>query len=136
MEEVILLKVESIEKCLARIEDKKRAADFDLHNLDTQDVVVLNLQRACQQAIDLAMFIVAELGLGLPKSSADGFVKLHEKGIIDEASLLAMRGMVGFRNVAVHEYQRINPSVVESVIMNHLDDFRAYNRQLIHYFLK
>lgn len=131
MEEVILLKIESIEKCLSRIEEKKAKPGFDLNDLDMQDIIVLNLQRACQQAIDLAMFIVAQLGLGMPKSSADAFDKLYDAEIIDSATLKTMRGMVGFRNVAVHEYQRVDNAVVQAVINNHLNDFREFNRLLI-----
>ncbi len=127
----MLVKIESIEKCLARIENKMSLPDFDLEDYDMQDVVVLNLQRACQQSIDLAMFLVAELNLGFPKDSADAFSLLKDAKIIDEKVYKPMRAMVGFRNVAVHEYQRIDNKIVASVINNHLDDFREYSRQLI-----
>ena len=131
MEEIVLMKIESIEKCLSRIESKVSGTGFDLNDYDTQDIVVLNLQRACQQAIDLAIFIVTQLNFGIPKDSATAFDLLHEKNIIDLKTTKSMRSMVGFRNVAVHEYQRINNDIVYSVITAHLDDFRNYNRQLI-----
>ncbi len=131
MEEILLVKIESIEKCLERIEQKLRKDDFTLEDYDTQDIIVLNLQRACQQSIDLAMFIVAEMGLGMPRDSGDAFEKLFEKGIITESTLKAMKSMVGFGNVAVHQYQKIDYKIVEKVIREHLGDFRMYNRALI-----
>ncbi|MGM0509124.1 MAG: type VII toxin-antitoxin system HepT family RNase toxin [Fusobacteriota bacterium] len=131
MEEVILSKIESIEKCLKRIETKKSEENFNLDNYDTQDIIVLNLQRACQQAIDLAMYITSELALGIPKNSAQAFEKLCDKNIITVNSLKNMKSMVGFRNVAVHQYQKINYDIVENVINNHLDDFYKFDKEII-----
>lgn len=131
MEEVVLVKIESIEKCLTRLEEKIGLENFDINDYDMQDIVVLNLQRACQQAIDLAMFLVSEMSLGVPKGSVDAFFKLFEKKIISEKTYRAMKGMVGFRNVAVHQYQKINYDVVESVVRNHLGDFRRYNKEIL-----
>ncbi len=131
MEEVVLIKIESIEKCLNRIETKLGESGFDMRDYDTQDVVVLNLQRACQQSIDLAMFLVSELALGIPKGSVEAFEKLLERGVITQETFKTMKGMVGFRNVAVHQYQQINYRIVEVVIREHLDDFRRYSRELI-----
>lgn len=131
MEEVVLIKIESIEKCLNRIETKLGEKGFNMKDYDTQDVVVLNLQRACQQSIDLAMFLVSELALGIPKGSVEAFEKLLERGVISRETFKSMKGMVGFRNVAVHQYQQINYKIVEVVIREHLDDFRRYSRELI-----
>ena len=93
--------------------------------------IVLNLQRASQQCIDLAMFINAELGLGVPKNSLEAFFKLLEKGIISKESYENMKGIVGFRNVAVHQYQKIDYGIVEYVINNRLEDFYKINKEII-----
>ena len=135
MEEVILVKIESIEKCLKRIEEKLAMENFDMEDYDIQDIIVLNLQRACQQSIDLAMFLVAELSLGIPKDSVGAFSLLKEEGIIGEDTFKAMKGMVGFRNVAVHQYQRIDYTIVEIVVKEHLGDFRKYTKTLIDRFI-
>lgn len=135
MEEVILVKIESIEKCIKRIEEKLAMENFDMEDYDMQDIIVLNLQRACQQSIDLAMFLVAELSLGIPKDSVGAFSLLKEEGIIGEDIFKAMKGMVGFRNVAVHQYQRIDYTIVEIVIKEHLGDFRRYTKTLIDRFI-
>ncbi len=131
MEEVILVKIESIEKCIKRIEEKLSFENFDMEDYDTQDIVVLNLQRACQQSIDLAMFLVAELEIGVPKDSVGAFKLLKNEKIIDEKTFKSMKGMVGFRNIAVHQYQKIDYTIVEIVINKHLEDFRFYNKMLI-----
>ncbi len=131
MQEIIISKLESIEKCIKRIEDKKKEKEFDLEDYDYQDIIVMNIQRACQQTIDVAMFICAEKGLGLPKDSADAFNKLKDEEIISLDVFNKMKGMVGFRNVAIHEYQNINYEIVEAIINKHLGDFEKFNKELI-----
>jgi len=131
MEEIVFLKIESIEKCLKRIKGKEQNKEFNIEDYDTQDVIVLNLQRACQQSIDLAMFIVAEFGLGIPKTSVDSFQKLLDEKIITKEIFENMKGMVGFRNVAVHQYQSIDYDIVEYVIKNKLSDFYDFNKEII-----
>lgn len=131
MQEVIMSKLESIEKCIKRIEQKKNEKEFDLEDYDYQDIIVMNIQRACQQAIDVAMFICAEKGLGFPKDSADAFAKLLEEKIISQEIFNRMKSMVGFRNVAIHEYQNINYEIVKAILDKHLEDFGNYNKELI-----
>ncbi len=131
MQEVIMSKLESIEKCIKRIEQKKNEKEFDLEDYDYQDIIVINIQRACQQAIDVAMFICAEKGLGFPKDSADAFAKLLEEKIISQEIFNRMKSMVGFRNVAIHEYQNINYEIVKAILDKHLEDFEKYNKELI-----
>ncbi len=131
MQEVIMSKLESIEKCIKRIEQKTNEKEFDLEDYDYQDIIVMNIQRACQQAIDVAMFICAEKGLGFPKDSADAFAKLLEGKIISQEIFNRMKSMVGFRNVAIHEYQNINYEIVKAILDKHLEDFEKYNKELI-----
>lgn len=131
MREIILLKIESVEKCLKRIKEKLRTPGYSIEDNDIQDIIVLNLQRACQQSIDLAMFLNAELGTGVPKSSSEAFEKLMEKGVISKESYENMKKMVGFRNVAVHQYQSIDYSIVEYVIKNRLEDFYKLNKEIM-----
>lgn len=135
MKEIILLKVESIEKCIKRIEEKLNLLNYNIEDYDIQDVIVLNLQRACQQSIDLAMFICAEMKYGVPKDSLDAFSKLLEKNIITQDIFKNMKGMIGFRNIAIHQYQRIDYSIVEYVIKNKLFDFYEYNNLIMKKFL-
>jgi len=43
----------------------------------------------------------------------------------------ALKGAVGFRNVAVHAYDEIDYAIVFSICTKHLDDFRAFARQIM-----
>lgn len=109
-DDVIIQKLASIERCLATV--RRYVAD-DLTRLDA---VVLNLQRACEQAIDAACREVSRRGLGVPADSADAFTILERERILPAPVAERMRRMVGFRNIAVHEYRRLDPAVVRTVV--------------------
>lgn len=36
--------------------------------------------------------------------------------------------MVGFRNIAVHDYRRLDLAIVRAIVRTHLDDFAAFAR--------
>ncbi|OGI53229.1 MAG: hypothetical protein A2W42_07875 [Candidatus Muproteobacteria bacterium RIFCSPHIGHO2_01_60_12] len=126
-DDVLLNKAAIIERCLKRIEDEYRGHENEIErNFTRQDSIVLNLLRACEASIDLAMHLVRSRKLGLPQESREAFTLLEQSGLLDEALAARMRAMVGFRNVAVHDYQKLNLDIVKSILEKHLDDFRRY----------
>lgn len=130
-DDVVIQKLASIDRCLAAV--RKYVAD-DLARLDDPmvlDAVVLNLQRACEQAIDAACREVSRRGLGVPTDSGDAFAILEREAILSPQVADRMRRMVGFRNVAVHEYRRLDPAVVRTVVAHRLSDFEALCRELV-----
>lgn len=129
-DDVVMQKLASIDRCLRAVRDYV-AGDFDrLQEPIVLDAVVLNLQRACEQAIDAACREVARRGLGVPADSADAFSLLERERIVSAAVAERMRRMVGFRNVAVHEYRRLDPVIVRTVVEHRLGDFEALCREL------
>lgn len=126
-DDVLLNKVAIIERCLKRVEEEYRGHEQEFAtNFTRQDAIVLNLLRACEAAIDLAMHLVRVRRLGLPQESREAFTLLERAGVIEAPLAQRMRAMVGFRNVAVHDYQRFNLDIVRMIIERHLDEFRLY----------
>ena len=39
-----------------------------------------------------------------------------------------LQRMVGFRNIAVHDYQDLNLDIIESIIKNNLGDFLEFSK--------
>jgi uncharacterized protein YutE (UPF0331/DUF86 family) len=99
-----------------------------------QDITVLNLQRAVQAAIDLAAHVVATESYGLPETIAANFVLLQQNGVLDTALADRLRGMVGFRNIAVHNYQDLDPAIVDAIVSEHLDDLRQFGARILERF--
>ena len=124
--DVIFNKVQIIERCLQRICEEYENNPENLKHYTKQDSIILNIQRACEAAIDLAMHVVAERRLGLPQNSRDAFSLLCANGLIDKELSVRMQAMVGFRNIAVHDYQAVNLVIVEMIIKKHLNDLRRF----------
>lgn len=131
-DDVILNKAASIERCLRRITEEYAGNPHNLvANQTKQDAIVLNLQRACETSIDLAMYVISQRRLGLPQESRDAFTLLQTAGLLPADLAARMQRMVGFRNVAVHEYARLNLDIVHTIITKHLDDFRAFSSTIV-----
>ena len=124
--DVILNKIETIERCVNRIKEVYNNNPENLNDYTKQDSVILNIQRACEASIDLAMHIVSEKKLGIPQNSRDSFEVLSANNIIDDELNKKMKSMVGFRNIAVHDYKSINLKIIEIIIESHLKDFSDY----------
>lgn len=132
--DVVLAKAATIDRCLQRIGDARARYEAPLLPIDVDDIVVLNLQRAIQAAIDLATHVVASEGYGLPDSVADAFALLESHGLIQLELGGRLRRMVGFRNVAIHEYRRLDPAIVEAIVSRHLEDLRAFAAAMVERF--
>jgi len=129
---VVLNKAASIERCLHRITEEFTGDRQNLAaNQTKQDAIVLNLQRACETAIDLAMYVISQRRLGLPQESRGAFALLQTAGILPAELAARMQHMVGFRNVALREYTRLNLDIVLTIITKHLDDFRAFSSTIV-----
>jgi uncharacterized protein YutE (UPF0331/DUF86 family) len=129
--DVILNKIQVVERCIKRIREEYAGDPRNLANLTKQDSMVLNIQRACEACIDLAMHVVSEKGLGIPQSSREVFDILQKNGLIDEALAVILMAMVGFRNIAVHDYQKLNLKIVQSIIERHLDDLTRFTERIL-----
>lgn len=115
-----------IERCIIRIREVYNQNPKNLRDFTKQDSIVLNIQRSVEACIDIAMHLVSEKKLGIPQSSRDAFEILNNEGIIDDQMLKKLKIMVGFRNIAIHNYQKLNLEILEKILDNHLIDFEEY----------
>lgn len=128
---VILNKFETIEKCINRINEEYQNNPENLDDYRKMDMIVLNLQKACEAVLDLAVYIVSTRKLGLLQTKREAFILLEENNIIDSKMSKNMQGMVGFRNIAVHDYKEIDEEILKDVIENHLNDLLDFARILL-----
>ncbi len=101
---VVLNKAAIIERSLRRMKEEY-AFNPALDNYTHIDAMILNIERACQAAIDLAQHLVAVHHAGMPQTSADAFILLTKSKLISEETTRSMISMTGFRNIAIHQYQ-------------------------------
>lgn len=132
--DVVTTKISVIDRCLSRIQEVRGKRREDLLPVDVEDITALNLQRAVQAAMDLATHVVSAEGYGTPDSTAGVFTLLEQRGILDGDLAGRLRKMVGFRNIAIHDYQAVDPDIVESILDRHLDDLRSLGTRITHFF--
>ena len=129
MDEILINKQTTINRCIKRIREDYQG-DFR-ENFTRQDSVILNIERACQTAIDMGNRIIKLHNLGLPQSNRDTFIKLEKSKIISPELSSKMQAMAGFRNLAVHDYGSINLDIVINIVENNLDDLKKFAETVI-----
>lgn len=126
MNDVALAKLASIRRCAQRIRDVTGGDPERVQDLDVQDSVVLNLQRAIEAAIDLAAHLVSQHDWGLPDSLKAHFTILAREKVIDVTLCRHLEAMVGFRNIAVHDYEAIDVAILKRIVAERLSDLEAF----------
>ena len=130
-EAVILNKYETIERSIKRINEEYQDNPDNLEDYRKEDMIVLNLQRACEATTDLAMYVVSTRKLGLPQTKKDVFQILEKNKIINKKMSLNLQNMIGFRNIAIHAYKELNHDILIDVIENHLSDLVDFARLIL-----
>ena len=125
--EVIEQKLESLRRCLRRIADKcPPDPDTLARDTDLQDIIALNLTRVVQLCVDIGAHIIADLDVPPPDTMGLTFDALAQSGIIHESLATQLKKAVGFRNIAVHNYEAINWIIVHAIARHQLIDFTEF----------
>lgn len=131
-DEVLINKAATIERCVARArEEYMRDPQTFAGDFTRQDAAILNIQRACEAALDMGQHLIRRERLGVPQSARDVFALLAQAGLIDPDLADVLKRMVGFRNIAVHDYQKLQLPITVAIIEKHLDDFLRYSQVLL-----
>ena len=127
MKEVLVNKIALIQRSLKRIHEEYDGHENELESNETkQDAILLNLQRACESSIDIAAYLIKENALGIPETSRNAFQLLINNKLIPTELGESLQKMVGFRNIAIHNYETVSLSIVKSILDNKLSDFEQF----------
>jgi uncharacterized protein YutE (UPF0331/DUF86 family) len=130
--ELIEDKIESLRRCVGRIEQKRvPTVDALEEDWDAQDILSVNLTRAVQLCVDIAAHLIAETDRPSPETMADAFDHLREMDVVSAPIAKRLKGAVGFRNIAIHAYRSIDWEIVHSITHERLDDFRQFARSIL-----
>lgn len=131
--DIIMRKLDSLARCVRRIEEKRPATlDELLKDVDIQDILSINLERAVQVSVDIGAHVIADLSVPPPRTMEDVFAVLTAEKLIPEESGLALRRAVGFRNLSVHAYDQVDWERVFDIVHQRLDDFRKSADAIAH----
>lgn len=130
--QVVEQKLESLRRCIKRIHDKQPLSAKELEtDFDKQDIVSLNLSRAVQLTVDIGVHIISGLSSSAPDTMGQTFDVLTDKNVISSELATKLKKSVGFRNIAVHNYDAINWHIVQSIVELHLNDFSDFAKAVM-----
>lgn len=127
MNDVLTNKIVSLQRCIARAREEYRLAGADFEDDYThQDAAVLNLIRACETALDIANYIIRKRKIGLPQTSSESFHLLAVASVIPATLGKKLEDMIGFRNLAVHQYTELDMARVADIIQFDTQDLLTF----------
>jgi uncharacterized protein YutE (UPF0331/DUF86 family) len=94
-DDVIVIKAGVIERCIRRAREELAASEDFATDYTRQDAAILNVERACEAAIDIADRVIRLRGLEPSVSSRDSFAKLEAAGIVNADLADRLSRMVG-----------------------------------------
>jgi len=128
---VIRQKLESLRRCLMRVAEKCPPNSETLaQDPDLQDIIVLNLTRSVQLCVDIGAHIISGMETPPPDTMGQTFDTLVKVGVIHQQLAMQMKNAVGFRNVAVHNYEEIDWVIVHAIARHHPDDFTEFAKAI------
>jgi uncharacterized protein YutE (UPF0331/DUF86 family) len=125
--DLILRRLASLEAYLEQLAPY-RNIDIDAYQQDwkTQRIVERTLHLAIETCMDVADHIVADRRLRVPETGAESFEILADAGLLPQALGTALALMVGFRNILVHDYTRLDPAIVIRVLRTDVSDLGRF----------
>lgn len=126
-EDILATKIETIRRCIVRIKERMPVSAEELaKNIDAQDIIAINLERAIQACVDIASHKIADLEITPAQTMDESFTCLAKQNIISDDLAERLRKSVGFRNISVHDYQAISWNIVFSICTRELTVFEEF----------
>ena len=123
--DIVLAKASNVRRCIDAIRSLAAPEQAALSGWIRLDVTILNLQRAVESISDLAHHVISESGWELPRDGRHAFRTLAQHGLLSPDETKLAEGMIGFRNVAVHDYATLDPEIVRGIARERLGDLEA-----------
>jgi uncharacterized protein YutE (UPF0331/DUF86 family) len=114
---------ESIKK-LSELRRENPTLDNYRRSWKDKDSAERNLQKVIEAIIDLGKMLIADKKLREPSNNREVFQILEEEGLFQSKLMPLIDKMIGMRNVLVHSYNRIDDSIIYSVLKKNLFDIK------------
>ena len=125
--DLILRRLANLDTYLAQLAPY-RGIDASAYRQDwkTQRIVERTLHLAIETCMDVADHLVADRRLRVPDTGAESFEILADADLVPRDLGAALASMVGFRNILVHDYTRLDPAIVTRVLRTDLADLERF----------
>lgn len=130
----IVGKLQALDEYLAYLNDLQKVnkksflADYHAFGLGEH-----YLHLSIEVLLDVAKLIIIAYDFPRPEENRDVFRVLHDKKVISEKLYNQLMGASGFRNVLIHEYEKINRERVYEYLQKNIDQFREFKRQALRF---
>jgi uncharacterized protein YutE (UPF0331/DUF86 family) len=134
---LILIKISALDEYLKQI-GEYASISLKAYSDDwkVQRIVERTLQMMIETCLDISGHIISDENLRVPETYADVFRIMVENGILSESHLDSYEKMARFRNIVVHDYERIDPEIVVGILRNNLHDFEEFKASVITYLIR
>ena len=132
----IFEKIQKLDEYLSYLNQIKREIKSEKAFLDDFHFYGLAeryLQLICQVTIDTLNLVIIEEGIEKPESGQEVSSLLFKKGIISEDLFTRLEGLVGFRNILVHEYGKIDHKRTYHFLEERLEDFEFFKKEILNF---
>ncbi|MDZ7696014.1 MAG: DUF86 domain-containing protein [Deltaproteobacteria bacterium] len=134
---LILRKLSALDEYLNQI---REYADITVaiyaHDWKVQRIVERTLQMMIETCLDISGHIISDENMRTPETYADVFRIMLENRVLDDTQLNPFEKMARFRNIVVHDYEKIDPEIVVGILRNNLQDFEKFKESIISYLKK
>ena len=99
----------------------------------TQRIIERTLQIMIELSVDIANHIIGDQRYRVPTSYADTFKVLEEEKVLSSKISKTLQEMAKFRNIIVHGYDKIDETIVISILKNRLNDFILFRDAILNF---
>ena len=133
-EALILRKLADLSTYVQQISEF-RSLSVDKYKSDwkTQRIVDRTLHMMIEMCIDITGHLISDRKLRVPESYADAFRILNENGIVSDDLIEPLVKMSKFRNIIVHQYEKVDPEIVISILQRNIDDLKKFSDEIVTY---
>jgi uncharacterized protein YutE (UPF0331/DUF86 family) len=129
---LILRKITELEEYKSQLDEYKNITVTHYQNdWKTQRIIERTLQLMIEVCVDISHHILADRKWRIPTSYADTFSVLFEQGLVEKKLCETLQDMVKFRNILVHNYEKVDPEIVTGLLKNNLNDFLLFRDAIL-----
>jgi len=131
---LILRKISTLDEYLKQINEYANISLTDYKaDWKIQRIVERTLQMMIETCLDVSGHIISDEKFRVPETYADMFRILVQNDILKESQLEAFEKMAKFRNIIVHDYEKIDAGIVLGILQKNLNDFEGFKEAIIDY---
>lgn len=134
----------TIEKIYSRIENLKSYVkileglqNITLEELEKEPIkkgaLERYLQLSIESCVDIAEMIISDQRLTTPQTATESIEILGNEGILESAFSKEFAKAVGFRNILIHDYVKIDYQIVLENLKNNLSDFHRFIKEILEF---